>query len=81
MTVACIQTGIRLWMLKMKDTKGELYFHMESKLDLAKYEVSLAELGGEAVKLTNLLERAVIKSLILYCNIDFHPYLPNVSLF
>jgi len=32
---------------------------MALKLDHAKYEVSLVELGGEAVKLINLIDRAV----------------------
>ena len=77
-TVACIQTTSRLWILKMEDTDGGLYFDMASKLDLVTYEVSLVELGGEAVKFINLIEQAVIKGLILYRNIYFLPYLPNV---
>ncbi len=77
-TVACVQTTSRLWILKMEDTDGGLYFDMASKLDLAKYEVSLVELGGEAVKFINLIEQAVIKGLILYRNINFLPYSPNV---
>ena len=37
----------------MKDINDGLYFDMASKLDLANYEVSLVELGGKAVKLSN----------------------------
>ncbi|CAB4375223.1 unnamed protein product [Rhizophagus irregularis] len=44
-TVACIQTTSRLWVLKIEDTNGGLYFDMAPKLDLAKYEVNLIELG------------------------------------
>ena len=73
-TVACIQTTSRLWVLKTEDTNGGLYFDMASKLDLAKYEVNLIELGEEAVKLINLIDQAVIKGLILYCNINFLSY-------
>ncbi|CAB4390089.1 unnamed protein product [Rhizophagus irregularis] len=35
-TVACIQTTSRLWVLKIEDTNGRLYFDMAPKLDLAK---------------------------------------------
>ncbi|PKK56200.1 hypothetical protein RhiirC2_800534, partial [Rhizophagus irregularis] len=73
-TVACIQTTSRLWVLKIEDTNGGLYFDMAPKLDLAKYEVNLIELGGEGVKLINLIDRAVTKGLILYRNINFLPY-------
>ena len=52
-TVVYIQTSSRLWVLKMKDINDGLYFDMASKLDLANYEVSLVELGGKAVKLSN----------------------------
>ncbi|GET03399.1 highly derived D5-like helicase-primase [Rhizophagus clarus] len=76
-TVACIQTTSRLWVLKIEDTNGGLYFDMAPKLDLAKYEVNLIELGGEGVKLINLIDRAVTKGLILYHNINFLPYLLN----
>uniref|UniRef100_U9T848 NrS-1 polymerase-like helicase domain-containing protein n=1 Tax=Rhizophagus irregularis (strain DAOM 181602 / DAOM 197198 / MUCL 43194) TaxID=747089 RepID=U9T848_RHIID len=44
-TVACIQTTSRLWVLKIEDTNGRLYFDIALKLDLAKYEVNLLELG------------------------------------
>ena len=50
---------------------------MAPKLDLAKYEVNLLELGGEGVKLINLIDRAVTKGLILYRNINFLPYSLN----
>ena len=64
-------------MLKTEDTNGGLYFDMAPKLDLAKYEVNLIELGGEPVKLINLIDRAVTKGLILYRNINFLPYSLN----
>ncbi|PKK55584.1 hypothetical protein RhiirC2_802010 [Rhizophagus irregularis] len=47
-----------------RDTNGGLYFDMAPKLDLAKYEVNLVELGGEAVKLINLIDRAVTKGFL-----------------
>ncbi|PKK40893.1 hypothetical protein RhiirC2_805212 [Rhizophagus irregularis] len=34
--VTCIQTTSRLWVLKIKNTNGRLYFDMALKLDLAK---------------------------------------------
>ncbi len=55
----------------------ELYFDMTLKLDLAKYEVNLIELDEEEMKLINLIDWAVIKGLILYCNINFLSYLLN----
>ena len=61
-------------MLKTEDTNGGLYFDMAPKLDLAKYEVNLVELGGKAVKLINLIDQVVTKGLILYHNINFLPY-------
>jgi hypothetical protein len=73
-SVACIQMTLRLWVLKTEDTNGILYFDMVPKLDLAKYEVNLVELEGEAVKLINLIDQAVTKGLILYHNINFLPY-------
>jgi hypothetical protein len=73
-TVACIQMTLRLWVLKTEDTNGELYFDMTPKLDLTKYKVNLVELGGEPVKLINLIDQAVTKGLILYRNINFLSY-------
>ncbi|PKK58942.1 hypothetical protein RhiirC2_795548 [Rhizophagus irregularis] len=46
-TVACIQTTSKLWVLKIEDTNGGLYFDMAPKLDFAKYEVNLIELDGK----------------------------------
>ena len=85
-TVACIQMTSRLWVLKTEDTNGRLYFDMAPKLDLAKYEVNLIELGGEPVKLINLIDQSVTKGLILYHNINFLPYplnspVPNTKFF
>ena len=73
-TVACIQMTSRLWVLKTEDMNGGIYFDIAPKLDLAKYEVNLVELGGEAMKLINLIDRAVTKGLIFYRNINFLPY-------
>jgi len=85
-TVTCIQTTSRLWVLKIEDTNGGLYFDMAPKLDFAKYEVNLIELGGEGVKLINLIDQAITKGLILYHNINFLPYplntpVPNTKFF
>ena len=73
-------------MLKIEDTNGGRYFDMTPKLDLAKYEVNLLELGREGVKLINLIDRVVTKGLILYHNINFLPYplnspVPNTKFF
>ncbi|GES83164.1 hypothetical protein GLOIN_2v1877063 [Rhizophagus clarus] len=62
------------------------WWYMAPKLDLAKYEVNLIELGGEGVKLINLIDQAVTKGLILYHNINFLPYslnspVPNTKFF
>src|SRR6185437_12173724 len=78
-TVACVQTTSRLWLFKMEDSNNGLYFDMASKLDLANYEISITEHGGEPVQLKTLINRAVSKGLILYSNIDFLPYSPNTS--
>ena len=78
-TVACIQMTLRLWVLKTENTNGGLYFDMALKLDLVKYEVNLVELEGEPVKLINLIDWAVTKGLILYCNINFLSYSLNTS--
>jgi len=72
-TIACIQTDTKLWVLKLEDSDGGLFFKMSSKLDITTYEISLVELGGEAVKLVN---QVVIKGLIRYRGIDFLPYPP-----
>src|SRR3954468_1511959 len=53
----------------------ELYFNMALKLDFVKYKVNLVKLSEKAVKLINLIDRAVIKGLILYRNINFLLYL------
>ena len=58
---------------------GRQYFDKVPKLDLVKYEVNLIELGEEPVKLINLIDRAVTKGLILYCNINFLLYALNTS--
>ncbi len=55
-TIACIQTDIKLWILKLEDSDSSLFFKMSSKLEIIKYEINLIELGGEAVKLVNLVD-------------------------
>ncbi|CAG8713999.1 14140_t:CDS:2, partial [Cetraspora pellucida] len=45
-TVACVQTTSRLWLLKMENTDNSLFFDMAPKIDLAKYEINIIELGG-----------------------------------
>ncbi len=61
------------------DTNDELYFNMMLKLDLIKYKVNLIKLEEKIVKLINLIDWMIIKSLILYCNINFLLYLLNIS--
>ncbi len=75
-TIACIQTDIKLWVLKLEDFNSSLFFKMSSKLKITKHEINLIELGGEMVKLVNLVDQVVIKGLIWYRGIDFLPYLP-----
>uniref|UniRef100_U9UFF4 Uncharacterized protein n=1 Tax=Rhizophagus irregularis (strain DAOM 181602 / DAOM 197198 / MUCL 43194) TaxID=747089 RepID=U9UFF4_RHIID len=62
--ITCIQMTSRLWMLKTEDTNGRLYFDIVLKLDFAKYEVNLIELGGEPVKLINLIDWTVTKGFL-----------------
>ncbi|GBB88644.1 hypothetical protein RclHR1_15200001 [Rhizophagus clarus] len=64
-TVACIQTTSRLWVLKIEDTNGGLYFDMVPKLDLAKYEVNLIELVQKPEKKPQLI--LVLKSTLQQC--------------
>ena len=78
-TITCIQTTLRLWILKMEDSDNGFYYDMAPKLDFAKYEIKMIEYGGETMKLKTLIGRAVIKGLILYRNIDFLPY-PQILL-
>ena len=59
MTIACIQTDTKLWVLKLEDSNGGFFFKMSSKLDLKKYEISLVEMKGEVVKLENLIDQAI----------------------
>ena len=73
-TIACIQTDTKLWVLKLKDSDGSLFFKMSSKLKITKYEINLIELEEEAVKLVNLVDQAVIKGLIRYQRINFLLY-------
>ena len=68
----------KLWMLKIEDTNSRLYFDMMLKLNFAKYEVNLIELRREPVKLINLIDRMITKSLILYHNINFLSYSLNI---
>src|SRR3954451_20749072 len=79
-TVACIQTTSRLLVVKTEDKNGGLYFDIELKLDLAKYEVNLVEMSEEEMKLINLIDRAVTKGLIYYRNIVFLPYPLNTPM-
>jgi hypothetical protein len=78
-TVACIQTTSRLWVLKIEDTNGGLYFDMAPKLDLDDYKINILEYGGESIKIKSLISQAVTKGLILYRNINFLPYPLNTS--
>ncbi|RHZ47866.1 hypothetical protein Glove_566g28 [Diversispora epigaea] len=77
-TIACVQQDSPTWILKLKHPEDGLYFKMASRLDLAKFEISIIEHGGESVKLISLINRAVTKELILYDEINFLPYPPNV---
>ncbi len=78
-TVTCIQTSLRLWLLKMEDSDNGLFFDMVPKLDIAKYEIKITEYQENSIELKILINQAVVKGLILYCNIDFLPYSSNTS--
>ena len=53
-TVACVQTTSRLWLLKMENTDNSLFFDMAPRIDLAKYEINIIELGGfNRIKIIN----------------------------
>ncbi len=51
---------------------------MRPELKIAKFEIKIIEYGGEAVKLKSLIDRAVIKGLIVYEDYNFLPYPINV---
>src|SRR6266542_2732550 len=78
-TVAYILKKISIWIIKHKDSENGLYFDMGPKLKIAKFEIKIIEYGGEAVKLKSLIDRAVIKGLIVYKDYNFLPYPINVS--
>ncbi|RIB08433.1 hypothetical protein C2G38_2211653 [Gigaspora rosea] len=73
-TVAYIQKKTPIWLLKHKDSENGLYFDIGSKLKLAKFEIKIIDHGGETVKLKTLIDRAVIKGLIVYEDYNFLPY-------
>ncbi len=77
-TVTCIQMISRLWVLKIEDMNGGLYFNMIPKLDLDDYKINILEYGGKSIKLKSLISQAVIKGLILYHNINFLSYPLNI---
>jgi len=71
-----IYETIQVTIAKLEDSDGNLFFKMSSKLEITKYKINLIELGGEAVKLVNLVNQVVIKGLIRYRGIDFLLYPP-----
>src|SRR5207248_9944672 len=77
-TVVYIQKKNLIWLLKHKDSENRLYFDMGPELKIAKFEIKIIEYGGEAVKLKSLIDRAVIKGLIVYKDYNFLPYSINV---
>jgi hypothetical protein len=78
-TIACVQRGKRMWILKVEDEDGGFNFEMEPKLDLADYKINIIEYSGESVKLLPLINQAVTKRLIRYRKIVFQPYPPNIT--
>ena len=77
-TVAHIPKDKPIWLLKHKDSENGLYFGMGSELKIAKFEIKIIKYGGEAVKLKSLIDRAVIKGLIVYKDYNFLLYSINV---
>ncbi|SRR6266498_4699411 len=61
----------------MEDSDNGLFYDMASKLDMAGYEIKVAEYQGESIVLRTFINQAVVKGLILYRNINFLPYSPN----
>ncbi len=51
---------------------------MGPELKIAKFEIKIIKYGDEAVKLKSLIDRAVIKGLIVYEDYNFLPYPINV---
>ncbi|CAG8524825.1 22720_t:CDS:2 [Cetraspora pellucida] len=69
---------IDMYVSEQKFSRNEIYNAIQATIAyLAKYEVNLVELDGEVVKLINLIDQAVTKSLILYRNINFLSYSLN----
>ncbi|CAG8625427.1 10153_t:CDS:2, partial [Scutellospora calospora] len=62
----------------MENTDNSLFFDIAPKIDLAKYEINIIELGGDSIELKSLIHHAVTKGLILYRNVDFLPYPPDI---
>ncbi len=59
---------------KAKDSENGLYFDIESKLKIAKFEIKIIKYRSELVKLKSLINQTVIKDLIVYVNYNFFPY-------
>ena len=68
---------MKTWILKYKNLNGGLMFDMRPKLDIANITIKITELGGEAIKLTSLINHAQTSDAIYYDDVNFLPYPPN----
>ena len=78
-TVAHIATEKPFWAFKCKDSENGLYFGMASELKLPKYKIRIIEYGGNSALLKDLINQAVIRSLIGYDDINFLLYHLNMT--
>ncbi|GBC52016.2 hypothetical protein GLOIN_2v1770262 [Rhizophagus irregularis DAOM 181602=DAOM 197198] len=86
-TIASREVTLRLWVLKTENTNGGLYFDMASKLDFAKYEVNLVELGGFLAKPVIEINKEIIDLILWYIsnvicdkNKEFNEYIWNCAI-
>ncbi|CAG8603943.1 3454_t:CDS:2 [Cetraspora pellucida] len=69
----------RTWILKHRKPDSKLYFGMAPTLDFSKITINIVELEGEPIKLISLIDRIYDSKAIMYDNIDFLPYSPNIE--
>ncbi|CAG8634510.1 10372_t:CDS:2 [Cetraspora pellucida] len=64
---------------KIEKLDGRLYFAMAPTLDFGKITINIVELRGEPIKLISLIDRIYDTKVIIYDDIDFLPYPPNIE--
>ncbi|CAJ0645597.1 11494_t:CDS:1 [Entrophospora sp. SA101] len=78
-TLACVVRDKRTWILKHRKPDGRLYFGMAPTLDFGKITINIVELGGEPIKLISLIDCIYDSKVIIYDDINFLPYPPNIE--